>query len=164
MKKKLLLLIFFVISLGAFVTPQAKAQYHYEWGVGVKFGSPWASINAKHFFNNQDAIEGLLHLWGTGIGVTGLYERHFMIDAAPGLRWYLGGGAHLALQGGSGVYNPYSGTTYSSAYLGIDGVIGLEYSFEKYPVALSLDASPLFNIIGGPSAWWNTGFAIRYKF
>lgn len=165
MKKKLVVILFLLVAACPFFSSQAKAQYHYEWGVGVKFGSPWASINAKHFLNHHKALEGLLHLWGSGVGITGLYERHFMIDAAPGLRWYLGGGVHTAIQGGGRQsYNPYSGSSYSQVYLGVDGVIGLEYSFEKYPLALALDASPLLNIVGGPSFWWNTGFAIRYTF
>ena len=163
MKTKLGVILFLLVASCPFFSSKVQAQYHYEWGVGVKFGSPWASINLKHFLNNQQAIEGLLHLWGSGVGVTGLYERHFMIDAAPGLRWYIGGGAHLAVQG-SGGYNPYSGVDHGTAYLGVDGVIGLEYSFEKYPLALAVDASPLLNIVGGPSFWWNTGLAVRYTF
>ncbi len=159
--------IVFLISLGlllfALGSRPASAQYSYELGVGVKIGSPWASITAKYFLGDQSAVEGLGALGPFGLGLTGLYEYHLYFSSAPGWRWYFGGGGHLAT-GRSGYYNPYADGYYAKMLIGVDGVIGLEYKFEKYPFCLSLDVIPLLNLNDGLSGWWNAGLSVRYTF
>jgi hypothetical protein len=124
----------------------------YETAVGVKF---WpGALTVKHFIQEDRALEGLLNFWDGGFRLTGLYEFHGDINGAPGLRWYVGPGAHL------GWYNDYSahGYTYNSGALsiGIDGVLGLEYKFNGAPIAISADINPYiefnhpyFDVFGG---------------
>ena len=163
MKRKVAFLAVGVLVALLFGITKAQAQYHYNFGIGLKFGSPWSSITAKYFANDASAFEGLVHIGNFGLGTTCLYEHHFMISGVPGLRWYLGGGAHFAVQYADG-YNPFAAQPINPLYAGIDGVGGLEYIFEKAPFTVGADISPLINFVGGVSAWWNAGFYGRYTF
>ena len=162
MKRSFFLL---AIILLAIVMPRiAKAQYHYDLGVGVKIGSPWMSGTVKYFINDAAAVEGLVHVGDFGFGSTALYEQHFMISGVPGLRWYIGGGVHFAFQMNDG-YNPFTGVPKTNnAYAGIDGIGGVEYVFEKVPIAIGVDVSPIINVLGTVNGWWNAGTYVRYIF
>lgn len=78
---------------------------------------------------------GYFYRYGTRI--TGLYEIHGNIEGAPGLKWYVGPGAHL------GLYN-YKGYYDDKAVAGVDGVLGLDYKINKAPLNLSIDWQPSF--------------------
>ncbi len=163
MKRKFILFVT-LIGVFFFLTREAKAQYHYDLGLGVKVGSPWMSGTIKYFLNDASALEGLVHVGNFGFGMTALYEHHFIIGGLPGLRWYIGGGAHLAFQTSDG-YNPFTGLPRANkAYAGIDAVGGVEYVFEKVPIAIGADVSPIINFAGNVHGWWNAGTYIRYTF
>ena len=83
---------------------------------------------------------------------------------APGLKWYVGPGAHI------GIYNDQYRNRYGDqytggAFIGIDGVLGLDYKFDKAPINLSLDWQPSieFGTTNGFQPGWG-GFGIRYTF
>ncbi|MGP1363568.1 MAG: hypothetical protein ACTTKZ_07780 [Bacteroides sp.] len=164
MKFKLFVIVAFTLLLEFCSLQRAHAQFHYDLGLGLKVGSPWASATLKYFMNNASALEGLVHLGNFGVGVTALYEHHFMIGGVPGLRWYLGGGAHLAFQLNSYGYNPFTGIPTTGVYIGLDGVGGVEYKFEKLPLALGLDIGPLINFTPPVGVWWTAGIFARYTF
>lgn len=171
--------LFFHVGLNS-----ARAQFHYTLGVGGKVGSPWVSGSVKYFMGNSSAIEGLLHFGSFGVGTTVLYEYHFYFPSVPGLRLYVGGGGHIASNAGykkytyttlygityeywgwnGRAYNPFAPGHYSRLNAGIDAVIGVEYVFEKIPLALAVDVTPLVNFPGVVSFWWNTGVTARYTF
>lgn len=160
MRKRLLLfcllLALVVLNLQSFSQPTGT---RYKTAVGVKIYP--GAISLKHFVQKDRALEGLLYFWEYGTRVTGLYEIHGDINGAPGLKWYVGPGAHI------GFWNddwedeyPYRKHGVS---VGIDGVIGLDYKIKGAPINLSLDWQPSFNFIGYnyfESGWG--GFAIRY--
>ncbi len=54
---------------------------------------------------------------------------------------------------------------YSGPVIGIDGILGLEYTFDEIPLNLSLDILPSLNLIGS-SGWGgiNGALSIRYVF
>ena len=162
MKRCILALFAFVLISLAFAT-SAQAQYRYTLGLGGKTGSPYFAASAKYFLGSHSAIEGLASFGLYGVGLTGLYEYHIYIDPAPGLRWYFGGGAHVSTTSNR-YYNPYADAYYGSAIAGLDGVIGLEYVFEKIPLGLSFDLMPVLNIAGYFGPWWNAGIGVRYLF
>src|SRR4051812_17735738 len=68
----------------------------YKTALGIKV-LDGAGISLKHFLNDRDALEGVAFFWSHGTRITGLYELHFDIDGAPGLKWYIGPGAHIGL-------------------------------------------------------------------
>ena len=81
------------------------------------------------------------------------------------MKWYFGVGGHIGFWNGdyTNHYWGEPGTTYT--VVGIDGILGLEYSFSEIPINIGLDWKPAFNIVGY-SGWWADGGAlsIRYIF
>ncbi len=125
MKRKSLT-IFFSSSL----LPAVKAQ-DYHTGLGLRAGvSP--GISVKHFFSTNMAGEGILPVrWG-GFNITGLAEWHLQVFDTEGFYFFYGGGAHLGAWDSG---RDYYGTTEdgTKVFLGIDGIIGLEYAFRRHP-------------------------------
>lgn len=154
MKKQPFLLLAAAIFFAGTATAQSKGS-DYTTALGVKF-LDGAGITLKHFVNERDALEGIGFFWNQGTRITGLYELHYDINGAPGLKWYVGPGAHL------GFYNTKSG---GGTWGGIDGVLGLDYKIKNAPLNLSLDWQPSFEFgtNRGFTGNWG-GFAIRYTF
>jgi len=156
MKKIILLSFVFVIIV---LTP-ASAQTNtnssdYKTALGAKFYP--GAITFKHFLTQKNAVEILGYFWNRGSRITGLYEIHGDIEGAPGLKWYIGPGAHIAF---------YNNKYYDGkSYFGLDGVIGLDYKIRTAPINLSLDWQPSFEFGDGAgfSGNWG-GFAVRYVF
>jgi hypothetical protein len=131
----------------------------YTTALGVKL-LDGAGITLKHFVNEKAAIEGVGYFWNRGARITGLYELHFDIAGADGLKWYIGPGAHI------GFYNNrYSDKFGNRSFGGIDGVLGLDYKVKAAPLNFSLDWQPSFEFgedRGFTGSWG--GFAIRFTF
>ncbi len=64
------------------------------------------------------------------------------------MKWYFGFGAHVGFWNGDYTkhYWGEAGETYT--VIGVDGILGLEYSFIEVPINLGLDWKPAFNFIG----------------
>ncbi|MDD2195551.1 MAG: hypothetical protein PHE03_06200 [Bacteroidales bacterium] len=152
----------FILLTGALLGGlTASAQQTYKTGLGLKGGYP-SGVTVKHFLDNRSAVEGIASFGWGGFGITGLYQFHNPIPDLPGLSWYYGGGAHLAIANDDDDDdNPWRGEELT---LGIDGVIGLEYVFAEAPISIGIDILPVLNIIQKPGVWFNSGIAIRYTF
>jgi len=154
MRKSILLsaVILFISISGIFAQSMGR-EYTTALGVKVFDG---AGITLKHFIKENRALEGIAYFWNRGTRITGLYEVHFDISGAPGLKWYIGPGAHL------GFYNTKYG---DGTFAGIDGVLGLDYKINKAPLNLSIDWQPSFEFGTGRgfSGNWG-GLGIRYTF
>jgi hypothetical protein len=132
----------------------------YRTALGVKFYP--GGITIKHFTQSDRALEGIAYFHSYGFRFTGLYEIHGDINGAPGLKWYVGPGAHI------GAWNSDWADKYperdGGLQIGIDGVLGLDYKINAAPINLSLDIQPFFNIAN--YAYFDVwgGFAVRYTF
>ena len=160
MRRALLLLtVITVLSIGKSSAQSMGSDY--STAVGVKF---WpGALSVKHFFSDNAAGEGLLNFWEHGFRLTGLYEIHGPINDVPGLKWYVGPGAHI------GWYNDnyYRGDHYygsGALSLGVDGVLGLDYKINGAPIAISLDVQPYFELLHHPYIDVWGGLGIRYTF
>ncbi|MFN4314706.1 MAG: hypothetical protein ACK4E0_10460 [Chitinophagaceae bacterium] len=127
----------------------------YRTALGVKVWDG-GGISLKHFFNERNAGELIGYFYNRGVRFTGLYEIHGDINGAEGLRWYIGPGAHV------GFYNSKYG---DGAFVGLDGVIGLDYKFNGAPINVSLDWQPSIEFGSGRGFYggWG-GLGIRYTF
>ena len=136
---------------------QSESQ-SYTNAVGIKF---WpGAVTFKHFLDENAALEGIASFWDNGFRVTGLYE--FVGDVssdAPGLKWYIGPGAHLGAYNGTVVDNHYYNNGEIS--IGIDGVVGLEYKFAGAPIAVSADLQPYLELNHPYVGLWG-GIGIKY--
>ena len=161
-----------LIALFSCLTVVVKAQ-DYKNAIGLRFGT-WGSVGAtlKHFTNDNTALEVNLNYRSYSyysfysysskfFEITGLYEKVASMSGVDGLKYYYGGGPAVGLY------------TYGDTYIGSDatfrlgvaGIVGLEYKFDKVPISISADYMPSFNFIGGSYFSGNRGgFAVRYTF
>lgn len=159
MRKTVLTLVvsFFVIVVSAQSRSANSSSYTTALGVKVWDG---AGISLKHFFNDRDAGELIAYFWRRGFRVVGLYEIHGNFSDVSGLRWYIGPGAHIGFYDYDSGNNKVEGT-----FVGIDGVIGLDYKFNGAPINISIDWQPSFEFgeyVGFNGNWG--GLGIRYTF
>ena len=142
------------VILAISIVSLASAQ-DYNNGVGLRGGTNWG-LTIKHFVSDNAAFEGILYAYGNGLNVTGLYEVHNQAFDVDRLRWYYGFGAHLG---------NYSSDNVSNFVLGVDGVLGIEYSFTEAPISIGLDWNPYINLVGNTDFLPNSGaLSIRYIF
>ena len=154
--KKLLVLIAICFIAASTVSAQSMGR-SYKTALGVKVWDG-AGISFKTFVAPNNALELIGYFYRHGSRVTGLYEIHGNIADAPGLKWYIGPGAHL------GFYNKdyYKG---DNIVAGVDGVLGLDYKINRAPINLSIDWQPSFEFADGRgfAGSWG-GLGIRYTF
>jgi hypothetical protein len=147
----------FILLLTAILSLTSYAQ-EYKTSLGARVGFPYG-LTIRHFFDKKNAIEGILASQWQGFVAIALLENEHWTGFYPGLNWYWGAGVHAGFWDS----NPYVNTTRS--VIGIDGVFGLEYTFDEIPLNLSLDLMPSFNLIG--STGWNginAAISVRYVF
>ncbi len=148
-----IMLVLVALTLGA----QAQS---YKSAIGLRGGEP-SGINFKTFLGSGTAIDLVAGTgyFGHNLNVSAFYEWQKPTDWAPGIDWFIGPGAHIGIWTGD-----YSDDYNSNLIVGLDGIIGLEYTFDDIPLNLSVGIGPAFHLMGGPNNWyyWNGGIAIRY--
>ena len=97
-----------------------------------------------------------------GVIITGLYEWQNPLPNAQGFDYYVGLGGHI------GIFNDYDwddddDDDDSATVVGMDLIVGLEYTFAQAPFTIGLDYKPAFNFIGDNHVWAD-GFALNIRF
>lgn len=170
MKNIILLSVVFLL-LG---TTKLTAQ-DYNTSLGLRIG-PYYGVTFKHFVQENRAIEAILVTRRRGVGLTGLYEIHTPAFATKRLQAYGGIGGHV------NIFNRYDSGFWGwdRAYpgngnggigvggdnvmtIGLDMILGLEYTLTDLPFNLSVDWKPAINIIGNYGLSANQ-FAISFRF
>ena len=157
--KKYCLVILFVFAFSGLI----KAQ-NYETAIGIRGGFA-PGLTVKHFLSDKTAVEGIFSTrWG-GFMITGLYEIEAPAFDTEGLSWYYGGGAHIGFWNSSNSGNPWWEDDHKDNYtiLGIDGIIGLSYTFAEIPINVSIDWKPMINFVGYSGFWGDmAAISVRY--
>lgn len=156
-------IIFILVVAACAFAGCANAQAPYSTALGLRLGDP-NGITLQHYVSGSSAFEGILGLGSYWFTVTGLYEFHQKFDE-PGLGWFIGFGGHIG-SFNSGVIYYHDGATYTDNLIfGADGIIGLEYTFQRAPINLSMDwkpaleLTPFDGLIPG-----EFGLSVRYTF
>lgn len=161
-------LTLFCVSL-AFTSLQAQ---DYQKAIGLRFGYP-VSLSYKMFLNgSNNAVEAFVNYrsrkvfsygW-TRVGIGGAYQVHNPIASVYGLQWYYGGGASLYFWSYDDGFADFDDEANIS--FGIQGYLGLDYTFPNAPVNLSIDWVPTIFINGYGSGFGAGGGALaaRYTF
>lgn len=174
--KKVVLLFSLIAIIATQANAQKKKSYqssdpsNYETALGVRL-NPWVvGFTIKHFIQGPHAIEGLVttnHSHKTNVTFTGLYEYNWNIGV-PELNMYAGGGAHVGFYDRRDYdwdrYIDKGKGTYVSP--GLDGIIGIEYTFKKIPLNISADLKPYVQFVG-PTNYLGEeigGVSARYTF
>ncbi len=151
--------ITFILAL--FVSFFAQAQ-DYKTGVGVRGGFA-NGLTIKHFVSSNIALEGIVASRWRGLELTGLFEIHKAALSTQRMKWFYGLGAHVGFWNGK--YTQWGNPHNEYMVVGIDGIIGLEYSFSEIPFSLSVDWKPAFNFVGHSGFWADGGaISLRYIF
>lgn len=153
--------VLFVLTLLAIISLSVNAQ-DYKTSLGLRAGVPYG-LSIKHFMGKSNAVEGILASRWQGFVITALLENEHWTGNYPGLNWFWGVGAHVGFWDAG--TNPNLNSTYTGSVIGLDGILGLEYTFDEIPLNLSLDLLPTVNLIG--STGWggiNGALTIRYVF
>ena len=153
-----------LISSVAVAQSRSTNSTSYKTALGVKVWDG-GGISLKHFFNARNAGELIGYFWRNGFRLTGLYEIHGPISGAPGLKWYIGPGAHIGAYNHHHHHDDDDDHHDGHASVGIDGVLGLDYKFKGAPINLSIDWQPSFEFGAGRGfvGSWG-GLGIRYTF
>ena len=141
------------------LAPAGLSAQDYKSAAGVRLGYPLAA-SYKTFLNESNAVEAYVGYRGFGsvnwITLNAAYLVHKDLDVSDdinGLRWYFGGGA--GVQFWNSDFFDDGTTTFS-----VSGYLGLEYTFDDTPVAVSLDYVPTFFIGDGFGGF--SGFGAGY--
>jgi hypothetical protein len=152
--RKFILSLILIVSIAVMVNAQ-----DYKTGIGLRGGLS-NGLTIKHFVSDKAAFEGLLSTRWQGFDITGLYEIHNQAFDVEQLNWYYGFGAHIGTYNASNVPWKTSGTV-----VGVDGILGIEYSFKEAPINIGVDWKPAFNLVGNSQFWGDGGaLSIRYIF
>lgn len=147
MKHKILIL--FLLFSGLPTTDLA-AQDAYDRSIGIRGGFV-AGATYKQFLAFAGAIEGILGFSFPDdrrvVTLTGLYEHHFFVNYNTNL--YAGGG--LTLGAGNERFRSHA-----------EAIVGIEYMIERFPMSLSLDYKPAYNIFGNDFYFDEFAISVRY--
>ena len=157
--KKIAVIVLFVFCLISISNAQ-----DYKTGIGLRGGFDYG-LTIKHFTAEKSAFEFLLASRWRGFEITGLYEIHNQAFNAERLKWYFGFGGHIGFWNGNYTHDYWGNPGTNYTVVGIDGILGLEYSFKEVPINIGLDWKPAFNFVGYSGFWADEGaISIRYIF
>ena len=158
MKKVLLVTVLVILSV-TMVFAQESAT---KMDAGLR-GGPRYGVTGRYFMEDN-AIEALITMRGSGVILTGMYQWHkpLEIGEVEGLTWFFGGGVHL------GYYTLGDWFARNDLALGLDAIAGVQYDLEplvNFPLTASLDYKPGFDIIGGwAGTFADIALSVRYSF
>ncbi len=158
MKKFILISLIFVASSFAL-----NAQ-DYRTAIGFRGGTS-QGLSVKHFISYENAIEGIVCTRWRGLMIIGLYEIVNPAFNVYGLNWYYGGGAHIGFWNDTYYNLPWANDDHYGNYavLGVDAIIGIEYTFIDVPINISVDWKPAMNFFGYTGLWGDAGaVTVRY--
>lgn len=143
----------------------------YNTAIGLRAGET-SGLTVKHFFSQNNAVEGIFGAWHHGFSITGLYERHASAFGTAGLNWYYGAGGHVSFASDRTYYYHRHGNRRYEYYsdgrvgVGIDGIFGMEYKIPKAPIAFSLDLKPYIEFVSNGGVWTSLdpGLGIKVTF
>lgn len=169
MKKAAIILIFYLFVQNAF-------SQVYEKQVGIRLGVT-SGISGKVIKDDRTAIEGLLGFRDGGIQMNVLLESYHPLIKTNTTHWmmYFGGGGHVGYVDGYNRVRRWSNTSgyyyeeqrISGPVIGIDGVIGTDYTFNKVPITLTIEFKPYLEFQDFQHFqvnFWDFGFGIKYSF
>lgn len=148
--RKFILTVIIIATVGV---SASKAQ-DYQKSVGITLG-PAVGINASAFISTTSSIEAQFtyNVPYRAPMFTALYRYHVSLE--DNFNCYGGGGLNI---GATSV-----GTDISKFAFGITPVVGMEYTFDDYPVAVAMDYAPNINI-WGKCVWNQLSLKVKYIF
>jgi hypothetical protein len=175
MQMKTMYKIMLVLALSVNIF-QATAQENMKQA-GFRFGNT-TGFTGRIITENNFAFEGILGFREGGMQVYGLFEtrKPLYLNRVDNMFLYFGCGAHIGFVRWNEYdkhYDPYHNyyddnyDWHIGAAFGLDGIIGMEYSFVNAPISMAVDFKPFFELYGPflmKVNFWDFGFHVRYNF
>ncbi|MBM3159872.1 MAG: hypothetical protein FJZ66_00940 [Bacteroidetes bacterium] len=123
----------------------------YKTAIGLKGGYPsLGGLAIKHFLKSGFAVEGTIGGSSEILLISALVDLQKALPEPIGLDWYAGVGPTIGVANGTYLFTA-------------NGVVGLDYTFQDFPLNLSIDTGPFLSLstIG---FGWGGGLAVRYAF
>jgi hypothetical protein len=164
--KKITLLTLLLIAL--LQGKQIFAQ-EYDASIGIRAGlNPGVTgkiFLARHsVFKTMGAFEGIAAVRFKGAAFTALYEFHIEVFDTKGFYLYFGGGIHFAYWDSDKVFWETDNLGMNT-YAGLDGIVGLEYVIQDFPLTIGMDWKPTVHLIGDTAGLIDDiAVSIRYYF
>lgn len=153
---------FFILVTGfSILSLTTSMAQQYKTAVGARIGYP-LTISGKYFINESIALEGNLGLRAfseySWIALSAACLKHKPLDVMDGLNWYYGAGLSVYFWRFEQI------STFASSSFGLQGYVGLDYTFKKSPINVTIDWTPTFFINGYTSGLGTRfgGLGIRY--
>jgi len=163
--------LFAMISFQASAQKRSSSIANYSTALGVRVNPFLVGFTVKHFITGPHAIEGIVSTNVSeqqNITFTGLYEYHWNVFDQKEFLMYAGGGAHIGAYDRYDYYRDDYNRNGKGSYVtaGLDGIIGVEYTFRKIPLVVSADLKPYVNFTGGVHHFGEEvgGISARYTF
>ena len=164
--KKITLILALVMGIAISLEAQPRA-------IGARLGGN-AEFSYQHQLGSNmiDATVGVGYFGWMNVTATAVYDWVFPIKSwshAGAWNWYAGPGIGVGYLFNTTGYgrNLYSGNSYIPVILNVGGQIGVEYQF-NFPLTLSVDYRPMFNVLGFGSGYWGdfygAAIGVRYRF
>ncbi len=135
----------------------------YTTAIGVRGGFA-QGVTIKHFVSSTTAIEAIVTTKWKGFNMIGLYEIHAPAFDVDRLSWYYGVGGHVGFWDGKN-HHPWFDDNKSHTLLGLDGIVGIEYTVAEIPFCFSLDWKPAFNFFDVmQTSFGEAALSIRFVF
>ena len=137
-------LLYLIAICFCFSLSQETNAQSFDQAIGARLGYPFA-VSYKKFISESDAIEAYAGNRGyvdyRRLNASIAYQRHSPFDA-PGLEWYWGAGASAYLYS----FNVFNDN--GNLGIGLQGYLGLQYTFEDIPLSITLDWVPTVFLTG----------------
>ncbi len=113
-----------------------------RFSIGIKMYP--AAVTARIINADNQALEGISYVSDKAIRMVLLYEMH--LNITDNIHWYFGGGPHFSVWNHQwkDIHKYYG----SDGSVGIDGIVGIEHTFEDSPLSVGLDWQPSYTIMG----------------
>ena len=133
-------------------TSQLRAQAEYERALGLRLGGGVGVTYVMPAWGNYVELIGEFRFSDNGyLAVGALYELKYSFFDVEGMDWYFGGGANVGISDGNfGV--------------GVDGIIGLEFTLNQAPLNIGIDWKPGFDLINEADYLSDGAISVRYVF
>lgn len=133
-------------SIAAF-SQRAKKPNPYKFGIGVGYNPALTtpiSINARFYTPKGNAFEFIGYNLETGYRLTTLFTPYIPLNNQGNLRLLAGPGIHIGIWKSEFKTNSYQ----TNPIIGGDAILGLEYRFPNFPLAIQGHYQPSADLAG----------------
>lgn len=162
--------------LGLSIKKYLPRQKALEFNIGRTLGYNYSNAFYRNNKYDRDFYNYEWHQPRSSVSLQGRYlvHKNLRMSEVPGLEWYYGGGAQLRFFSVDYRYEYYNAfdrkwrtrtERVTQTDIGLDGIIGLEYSWREVPITVFAEVNLFLEILDDPFLpFFQGGVGARYYF